>query len=371
MITGLDLVEWQFRVAAGEALPLRQDQVAMRGHAIEARIYAEDPERGFLPSIGRIAHLRTPRPGADVRVDTGVRCGDEISQYYDPLVAKLIAWGEDRPAALRRLRGALDEYQVVGVTTNVDFLRRLTAHAAFAEARLDTGLIASNHAALFPARVAPSDRMLASAALGEWLALRDAAAAAAIASNDPHSPWQEVDGWWLNSTGRSLELDYAAGDASYPVRIRTHGPDLAHTVEIAGRRHCAVVQQRDTALAVTLDGVEGLASVVRLGEERYLFSAEGMVRLRLVDPLAHAGEDFVPGRGHLTAPMSGSIVAVLVAAGDAVERGAPLLILEAMKMEHTIAAPAAGTVTAVHYREGDQVREGVDLIDIAVAPPPA
>ena len=159
MITGVDLVEWQLRVAAGEALPLSQERIAIRGHAIEARIYAEDPERGFLPSIGRIAHLRAPQVSAEVRVDTGVRAGDEISQYYDPMIAKLIAWGEDRDAALRRLRAALDQYQVVGVTTNVDFLRRVTAHAAFADARLNTGLIASNHAALFPARVPPSDRV--------------------------------------------------------------------------------------------------------------------------------------------------------------------------------------------------------------------
>ena len=144
MITGLDLVEWQLRVAAGEALAAGAGTISrIRGHAIEARIYAEDPERGFLPSIGRIAHLRTPATSAAVRVDTGVRAGDEISQYYDPMIAKLIVWGEDRAAALRRLRGALDDYQVVGVTTNVASCGASIAHAAFAHARLDTGLIAT------------------------------------------------------------------------------------------------------------------------------------------------------------------------------------------------------------------------------------
>jgi 3-methylcrotonyl-CoA carboxylase alpha subunit len=369
MITGQDLVEWQLRVAAGETLPLAQDRVEMHGHAIEARIYAEDPERGFLPSIGRIAHLRTPGLSAEVRVDTGVRGGDEISQYYDPMIAKLIAWGEDRPAALRRLRGALDEYQVVGVTTNVDFLRRLIAHSAFAGARLDTGLIASNHAALFPPRAAPSAQILACAALSEWLALRDAAAADAGASNDPHSPWQAADAWWLNSGDQAIALTYAMDDAEYPLRMHVKGGSFI--VEMGDRKISATVQKHDGALAITLDGALVTASVVPLGEERYVFSAADMARLRLVDPLAHAADDAVAGDGHLMAPMSGSIVAVLVKVGDAVARSAPLLILEAMKMEHTIAAPAAGTVTAIHFRQGDQVREGVVLIDIAAATPPA
>jgi 3-methylcrotonyl-CoA carboxylase alpha subunit len=369
MITGLDLVEWQLRVAAGEALPLSQERVEMHGHAIEARIYAEDPERGFLPSIGRIAHLRTPGLSADVRVDTGVRGGDEISQYYDPMIAKLIAWGEDRPAALRRLRGALDEYQVAGVTTNIDFLRRLTAHDAFAQARLDTGLIASNHAALFPPRAAPSTQVLAYAALSEWLALRDMAAASARVSNDPHSPWQAVDGWWMNRGDQAIALTYAVDDAEYRVRVHAEGSTVV--VEIGDRKMSATVQEHDDALVVTLDGARATASVVSLDEERYVFSAGDMARLRLVDPMAHAADDAITGDGHLMAPMSGSIVAVLVKAGNAVARGAPLMILEAMKMEHTIAAPAAGIVTAVHYHQGDQVREGVALIDIAAAAPPA
>ncbi len=369
MITGLDLVEWQLRVAAGEALPFSQERVEVRGHAIEARIYAEDPERGFLPSIGRVAHLRTPDLSADVRVDTGVRGGDEISRYYDPMIAKLIAWGEDRPAALRRLRRALDLYQVVGVTTNIDFLRRLLAHDAFAEARLHTGLIASNQAALFPPRAAPSAEILACAALSECLALRDSAASGARASNDPHSPWQAVDGWWMNRGEQPIVLTYALDDVEYPVQVIAEAG--AFVVEIGDRRISATVQRHDDALAITLDGVREMASVVALGEDRYVFSAADMARLRLVDPLAHAADDSVAGDGHLTAPMSGSIVAVLVKAGSAVARGAPLMILEAMKMEHTIAAPAAGTVTAVHYRQGDQVREGVALIDIAAATPPA
>jgi 3-methylcrotonyl-CoA carboxylase alpha subunit len=369
MITGLDLVEWQLRIAAGEALPLAQGRIQTRGHAIEARIYAEDPERGFLPSIGRIAHLQAPTPSAEVRIDTGVQRGDEISQYYDPMIAKLITWGEDRATALRRLRAALDEYQVVGVTTNVDFLRRLLLHTAFAEARLDTGMVANNHAALFPPRAAPSVEVLANAALCEWLALRGAAQVAAGASSDPHSPWQEVDAWWLNCSDHALALTYATDDAQYPVRVQVEGGRFI--VDIGERRSWAMIHRQDDAWVMTIDGARLVGSVVALGDARYVFSATDMVRLRLVDPLAHAAGELDSDGGQLMAPMSGSIIAVLVSVGDAIARGAPLLILEAMKMEHTIAASGAGTVTKVHYQRGDQVREGAVLIEIAASAPPA
>ncbi|NDP43365.1 MAG: acetyl-CoA carboxylase biotin carboxylase subunit, partial [Aromatoleum sp.] len=167
MITGLDLVEWQLRVAAGEPLPLRQQDLAIRGHAIEARIYAEDPDRGFLPSIGRLAHLRAPATTRSLRVDTGVRAGDEITPYYDPMIAKLIAHGEDRAAALRRLAEALAEYEIVGVATNVAFLQRVVAHHAFASGDVDTGLIARHHDALFPPRTAVARDIVLAAALAE------------------------------------------------------------------------------------------------------------------------------------------------------------------------------------------------------------
>ena len=366
MITGLDLVEWQLRVAAGEPLPLRQDQIGISGHAIEARIYAEDPDRGFLPSIGPIAHLRTPARSADVRIDTGVRAGDDISQYYDPMLAKLIVWGEDRPAALRRLGNALGDYQVAGVTTNVAFLRRVVAHDAFAQARLDTGLIARNHGALFPPATAPSAELLATAALGECVVLQQAVAIRSAASGDPHSPWQAVDTWWLNSDEHALVLTYAAGDANYLVSVRTRGDAFA--VGAAGRNLAATVAPQGDLLAITLDGSRTTANVVRVGDERYVYTRGGMLRLRLADPLAYAGEDVAVG-GHLAAPMSGTVVSVLVKVGDLVARGAPLLILEAMKMEHTITAPTAGTVSAVHYRERDQVREGAELIGVSAAAP--
>ena len=361
MITGLDLVEWQLRIAAGEPLPLAQSEIEMSGHAIEARIYAEDPERGFLPSIGRIAHLRAPEASREVRIDTGVRAGDEITRYYDPMIAKLIAHGTDRDAARRRLAAALAEYEIVGVATNVAFLQRLIAHESFAGAHIDTGLIARHHAALFPAATPPSDPILAAAALAELARLRDAAAARARLSTDRYSPWHAIETWWLNTRDHAIDFTFESEGAVHPVRVVATGGAL--TVSIGGRTRSASIDAEGTKLAVGYDGASFRATVVPLDEERHVFCGGEARRLRLLDPLAHAAEAETHG-GHLAAPMSGTVISVLVKPGDAVAKGAPLLILEAMKMEHTIAAPADGIVSAVNYATGDQVQEGADLIDL-------
>ena len=361
MVTGLDLVEWQLRVAAGEPLPVTQDAIEVKGHAIEARVYAEDPERGFLPSIGRIAHLRAPVSSAVLRIDTGVRAGDEISRYYDPMIAKLVAHAEDRDQARRRLASALAGYEIAGVATNVAFLQRVIAHEAFAAGGVDTGFIARHHTALFPAAGPPSETTLAVAALAELAALRDAASARARASSDRFSPWHAIDSWWLNTADHAIEFVFEVDDASYLVRILATGPTLS--VNIAGRDRDASVEPKGDHLLIRYEGKILHATVVPLGDERHVFCGGGSRRFTLVDPLAHAGEEEQHG-GHLAAPMSGTVVSILVKPGDAVAKGAPLLILEAMKMEHTIAAPAAGTVSAVNYRIGDQVQEGADLIDL-------
>jgi 3-methylcrotonyl-CoA carboxylase alpha subunit len=364
MITGLDLVEWQLRVASGEPLPLRQQDLVIRGHAIEARIYAEDPDRGFLPSIGRLSHLRAPAEGPSLRVDTGVRAGDEITPYYDPMIAKLIAWGEDRPAALRRLGNALAGYEIVGVASNVDFLRRVVAQRAFASGNVDTGLIARNHDELFPPpTAAPRDIVLA-AALAEVEALVADRAASARASDDPHSPWNDIDPWWPNSLSHAIALTFAEGGDRHDVALQRDGNGWR--VLFSDGATSARAEARDGRLAIVADGVEFLASVVPHGEERHVFSGGVHRRLQLVDRFAHQVADEQPG-GHLAAPMSGTVVAVMVKAGDKVAKGAPLMILEAMKMEHTIAAPAAGTVATVHYRAGDRVQEDANLLDIDAA----
>jgi len=365
MITGLDLVEWQLRVAAGEPLPLPQERLTIRGHAIEARIYAEDPERGFLPSTGRIAYLRAPALSGRVRVDTGVAQGDPISAHYDPMIAKLVVRGDDRDQALRRLARALAQYRIAGVTTNVDFLRRLIAHDAFARGRVDTGLIAREHATLFTPAAPAAPKVIAIAAVADCEALRRKSAERAKASHDPGSPWHAVDPWWLNSAEHAIALRYASADAITDAFVTIDRDRyLVHTGDL---RFSARVLPKDDELEIWLDDEHLTAVVFPLGAERYVFIDDGLHRLRRVDPLEHAGESIDSADAHLRAPMSGTVISVLVRPGDIVARGAPLLILEAMKMEHTIVAPAAGTVAALHYREGEQVSEGADLIEV-VAP---
>ncbi len=361
MVTGLDLVEWQLRVAAGEPLPARQEQLALSGHAIEARIYAEDPDRGFLPSIGRLVHLRAPPTSGAVRVDTGVRTGDEITPFYDPMIAKLIVHGEDRAAALRRLAEALAQYEIVGVATNVAFLQRVVAHTAFASGAVDTGLIARHQDALFPPPAPASKDAILAAALAEVEALARERAASARASGDPHSPWHAVDPWWPNSAIHAIGLTFADGDVRHDIGLSRQGDGWR--VRTRDGPVDAKIEARDGRLGIVVGGAEFVATVVPDGEERHVFCAGRHARLVVVDRLAHAGEEEIHG-GHLTAPMSGTVVAVMVKPGDKVARGAPLMILEAMKMEHTIAAPAAGVVAAVNYGAGDRVQEGADLVDL-------
>ena len=362
MITGQDLVEWQLRVAAGEPLPRRQDELGICGHAIEARLYAEDPDRGFLPSIGLVTHWRMPDLSPRVRVDAGVREGDEVSPYYDPMLAKLIVWGEDRATACAELSAALGQCEVVGVATNISFLERVVAHEAFATARLDTGLIDAHRDALFPAAPPTPEAALLAAGIAEYVALREDAADAATASGDVHSPWHEVDAWRTGAAPAGLSFIYADGDARHAVRVEPQGEHDARVV-LSGRAVDVHFTERDGRLVVEADGIAATATVIADGDERHIFVPGARRKLVFIDPLAHAGEVDVHG-GHLTAPMSGAIVAVMVKAGDKVARGAPLIVLEAMKMEHTIVAPADGVVASVNYGVGDRVAEGADLVDL-------
>ena len=358
MITGQDLVEWQFRVAAGEALPLAQKDLAIRGHAIEARIYAEDPERNFLPSIGKLVHLRAPVESRHVRVDTGVRQGDEISMHYDPMIAKLIVWDEDRKSALARMLTALAGYEVVGVATNVAFLGRVIASQAFSAADLDTGLIERSRAELFPAAGNAPAEVLALAAMAEMVREQEAAAARAKVSTDPHSPWNLSDGWRLNQ-------------------------DNFHVFHFsrAGTRHAVTVHYRGAAMEIDLPGgtvalsgtmnhggtIRGWLAdrylegrVIRTGRTLDVFLG-GAHHVLALDDLA-VDEIDVDDGGSLASPMPGKVIALVASVGEKVEKGSPLMILEAMKMEHTIFAPGSGAVKAFHFAAGDQVEEGVELL---------
>jgi 3-methylcrotonyl-CoA carboxylase alpha subunit len=365
MITGLDLVEWQLRVAAGEALPLAQAQITTNGHALEARIYAEDAERDFLPATGRITHLATPAESAHVRIDTGIAAGDSITPWYDPMIAKLIVWDTDRQSALARMQGALAAYEVAGITTNTAFLARLVACKAFATAELDTGLIARNHDALFPPAQPAGDAVLALACCAELLQQQHAAAARGAASADPASPWALGDGWRLNQDNQHvLRFRANAGDEKSEILVRVHYRVAGWEIELGGlRRTLNGERLADGRLAIRLDDIAVTGTVVRQGANFDIFQAGLRHTLHLHDPLARSA-DAEESSGSLAAPMPGKIVAVLVKPGATVARGAPLLILEAMKMEHTICAPAEGVVTAVFFRTGEQVSEGAKLISM-------
>jgi 3-methylcrotonyl-CoA carboxylase alpha subunit len=367
MITGLDLVEWQLRVAFGEPLPNKQNELRIHGHALEARIYAENPEKGFLPSIGTLRHMHAPpavafelgggaTAPATVRIDSGVRQGDAISPFYDPMIAKLIVWGNDREEALAHMSQALSEYQIVGLASNIAFLKRLVESAPFAQADLDTGLIERHHAALFPATQPASMQTLALAAASLLTSEQNAGAAA----NDP---WANTSGWRMNGA-LSRRLDFADDGDAYPLTVGyqqsgwTIGQDATSLV-------MTLVERSGQQLVIKVDGAAVRGTVVRDGDIFHVFTGGVHYPLHYNDPLAHAGEAEVEG-GRLTAPMPGKIVALLVDKGRTVVKGAPLLVMEAMKMEHTIAAPANGTVEDLLYAVGDQVAEGAQLLAFKV-----
>jgi 3-methylcrotonyl-CoA carboxylase alpha subunit len=251
---------------------------------------------------------------------------------------------------------------VVGVATNIAFLERVVAHEAFATARLDTGLIDTNRGALFPAASATPDAALLAAGIAEYITLREDAAAAASDSGDVHSPWHEVDAWRTGTVPAGLSFTYTDGDARHAILVEPQGEHDAR-VALAGRRVDVHFTERGGRLVLEVDGIASTATVIADGDERHVFVPGARRRLTFLDPLAHAGEVEAHG-GHLTAPMSGAVVAVMVKAGDKVARGAPLIVLEAMKMEHTIVAPADGVVASVNYGVGDRVAEGADLVDL-------
>lgn len=365
MITGQDLVEWQLRVAAGEPLPLA-DQLELRidGHAMEARIYAENPEQGFLPATGTIHYLGLPQTGPHVRVDTGVAEGSEIGVHYDPMIAKLIVWDRDRESALQRLRQALADFQLAGVTSNIPFLSKVAGLQAFARAELDTHFLERHHAALFQAASAVPDQVLAVAALDELLRERRSGLASQASTNDPCSPWALADGWRLNQGSFHQLIIESAGEC-YPLTARYQGDGFL--LQLPAGEHRA--QARFTGpnrLQVVLDGHRFSAGVAREGRVVTLFLDSQVWRLMLEDPRADALESDGTGGG-LTAPMPGAVIAVHVREGDRVSRGDALMVVEAMKMEHSILASRDGVIGKIRFAPGDQVEEGDELILLEAA----
>ncbi len=359
MITGQDLVEWQLRVAAGEELPLAQEDLAIAGHAIEVRLYAEDTDRDFLPRTGTLKHLRLPK-GSGIRCDSGVREGDSVTVHYDPMIAKLIAWSPDgRAAALRRLERALAQTEVIGLDSNRDYLQRVIGHSSFAEGDFDTGFIEAHGDALQPQDASPGDDALACAALAIELDRQERAVAAASSSAEPRSPWQLVNGWRLNDTGRhDIRLSHNGTGYVVPVAYEDAGYVLGLP---SGSTACSAARAGDRIRVQVGD----LRSVVGayVDDETVAVWIDGCRTVfDRVDPLAAIAE-LEEADDRLVAPMSGKVIRVMAESGALVEAGEPILVLEAMKMEQTIVAPGDGTVSAIHYAAGDQVEEGAQLVD--------
>ncbi|MEZ5703385.1 MAG: acetyl/propionyl/methylcrotonyl-CoA carboxylase subunit alpha [Burkholderiaceae bacterium] len=367
-ITGLDLVEWQLRVAAGEPLPLKQDALRIRGHAIEARICAETPDNQFLPATGRLDVYRKPAcaaferadghgPLAGVRVDDGVREGDAISPFYDSMVAKLIVHGDTREQALARLDAALAQTRIVGLSTNVQFLRHVVGSAAFAGAQLDTALIVREAPALFDQDKVGRPLAVAAAVAQTLLTER------AQAGTDPFS---RTDGWRpFGLTVRRFDFEYR-GEALQATLTYLHdgalqlavGPEPASRLAFAARP-----SDSGCLMDLSFAGQRQTVQTWQRDELVHVFCDLGATVITEIDALAHAGEAAAEG-GRLTAPMPGKVVSFAVKAGEAVKKGQPLAVMEAMKMEHTIAAPADGTVAELLFAPGDQVAEGAELLKL-------
>jgi 3-methylcrotonyl-CoA carboxylase alpha subunit len=359
MITGQDLVEWQLRVANGEALPRAQHELRITGHAIEARIYAEDPARDFLPSIGTLTHLRQPEAAADVRVDTGVRAGDRITPYYDPMIAKLIVYGQDRATAVRRLAASLREYEVVGVETNLGLLRGIATNEAFAAGIFDTGFIGRNPELLQAADTQPDQAgpVLAAACLS-LLSRQHAANLARAPASDPYSPWNADDAWRVNSDGYQdvvLRLDgQDHGLRAYPERDD-------YRIDIAGNVARAALVETADAAVLAFNGVKHRVCVVGETDTITIIMDGQLHKVRVIDRLAPSST-VTAGDDRVTAAIPARVARILVQPGDVVKKGTPLLVLEAMKMELTLTAPIDGTIDAVRPAVDDMVQEGAELV---------
>ena len=365
-ITGQDLVEWQLRVASGEPLPLRQDQLKITGHAIEARICAESPDNNFLPATGTLHVYGLPdcvtfeRNPAGVRVDSGVRQGDVISPFYDSMVAKLIVHGDTREQALSRLDTALAQTHIVGLNTNVQFLRNVVQSRSFAQADLDTALIPREEAVLFKQEKVGL-RLAAAGAVAHTL-LQEKAQEAQVATQAVWlDPWAKQDGWRSHGpSSRRFDFEFK-GEVQVVFLTTLH--DGALQLQIAGEVATFTFKPAHQGIDVQLGESRQIVNIYTNGDVAGVFTALGATQIVAVDALAHAGDAQVEG-GRLTAPMPGKVVSFAVKVGDKVQRGQVLAVMDAMKMEHTIAAPMDGVVAELLYAPGDQVTEGAELLKL-------
>ena len=380
-ITGLDLVEWQLRVACGEKLPLTQGELQINGHAIEARICAENPDRNFLPATGVLVTYGLPdcthfgQAENGVRVDSGVRQADAISPFYDSMIAKLIVHGATREEALARLDEALSKVHIVGLSTNVQFLRHVVASESFAKANLDTALIPREAATLFNQEKVGGAFAVAAAVAQTVLAERQGAEQMALAAVDGWlDPWAQRDGWRSSGLAvRRFDFEFhgkaCSADLTYlhdgalqlAVHGRADGVTAGDPVAVTGLLDAAFAGD---AIDIRFNGQRQSLKVYQTGDVAHVFGVNGATQITIIDALAHAGDGHSDA-GRLTAPMPGKLVSFSVKVGDPVTKGQPLAIMDAMKMEHTIASPVVGVVSELLYSPGDQVAEGAELLKLA------
>lgn len=361
MITGQDLVEWQLRVASGEPLPVAQEQLVIKGHAFEARVYAEDPHNEFLPATGTLSILRPPQENAFVRVDTGVVEGDDVSVFYDPMIAKLIVWDEDRDKALTRMAQALQDYHIHGVTSNIEFLYNIATSPAFAKAELTTGFIEQHEDSLFVKSLQADNELLVYAALSVLLTQQQNI-------QQQQSGWLSpalfADAWRANEEHvQHLQLDLDA-DTIVEVQASYLSGHAQHSwkITINGKTHTCSGSLNDGRLDANVDGHRKQLTVAFDNHHYHVFSDQQSMQFSHVQPDLGIVDD-AGDQGGLTAPMNGTIVTLLVNAGDKVEKDTPLLIMEAMKMEHTIKAPADGVVAEFYFEAGALVDGGAALLE--------
>ena len=360
MITGLDLVEWQLRIAAGQPLPKSQDQLAINGHALEARIYAESPERDFMPATGRVEYLSAPDTSASVRVDSGVRAGDEIGINYDPMIAKLIVHGHDRNQAIARMQRALLDYQVLGLQTNIAFLSKLVSTTSFGLAEFDTGFIEQHRHELFAEDASLRERaiLIAAAALIPGLAGK---ASTQSSESETQSPWALKNSWRMNA---SVSHGIRISDDNSSYELSATRLDRAWTLEHGKNRHLVEGRWLDSKrLQLELDGERIIVPVI-IRHDSIALCLQGREWKFELHAAGQAEDHSAAAQGKLVAPMPGSIIALQVAVGDTVQPGDLLMVLEAMKMEHSIVASAEATVSEIFFAVGDQVEEGQQLLSL-------
>jgi 3-methylcrotonyl-CoA carboxylase alpha subunit len=357
---GVDLVEWQLRIADGEPLPLAQDDVVSHGHAIEVRLYAEDPDQNFLPGSGKLQTLRLPAPAANVRLDGGVIEGDTVTIFYDPMIAKLIVWDEDRPKALQRMREALAACEIIGPKSNIGFLERLVRHRAVVEGRIDTGYLDRHLEEFLVGDAPPGDHVVFAAATA--VLLYDESHKA-VASTDPHSPWALADAWRIGHAGKRI-VALTWREQRFEIEAHGHGGDyrLRH-----GDVECDVAGAclHDDYLGARFDG-EARRVPLRTDAAHVLLHDSDGQRYSFARAAAFAWESSdVAGGNQLIAPMPGRIVLVKASAGDNVEQGQELLVMEAMKMELALKAPRAGTIESINATQGEFVEADAVLVRFA------